>query len=74
MSITQDKKTKLEIANNIKKARLKKNLTQVEVAKKAGINSNSYAKIERGISSPKGVSLTKIAKALGVKASDILPV
>lgn len=74
MRIREDKKIILETANKIKEARESKGLTQAEVAKKAGIHSNSYAKIERGVSSPKGVSLTKIAKALGIKASEILPV
>ena len=74
MGIREDKKIILETANKIKEARESKGLTQAEVAKLAGLDSNSYAKIERGESSPKGVSLTKIAKALGVKASEILPV
>ncbi len=47
---------------------------QEELAKKAGIDSNSYAKVERGESRPYGVTLVKIIRALGVKSSDILPV
>lgn len=73
MGIREDRKIISEIANRIKEARERKGLTQAEVAKLAGLDSNSYAKIERGESSPKGISLTKIIKALGVKASDILP-
>lgn len=74
MSVIQDERTTLKIANNIKGARLKKNLLQTEVAKKAGINSNYYAKVERGEAKPSAITLTKIIKALGVKSSDILPV
>ena len=69
-----DEKTILEIANKIKDARIKKGLTQAEVAQKAGMDTNSYAKLERGKTRPFGVTLVKICKALGIKSSDILPV
>ena len=71
MGIREDKKIILEIANKIKQARESKGLTQADVANLAGLDSNSYAKIERGESSPKGVSLAKIIKALEIKSSDI---
>lgn len=74
MGTREDKKTTLEIATNIKEARLKKNLLQADVAKKAGLNSNYYARVERGEAKPSGVTLTKIIKALGVKSTDILPI
>ena len=74
MGIREDKKIILETANKIKEVRESKGLTQAEVAKLAGLDSNSYAKIERGESKPYGVSLVKICKALGIKTSDILPV
>lgn len=74
MSIDQDEKTTLEIARKIKEIRERKGLTQAEVAKKAGLDSNSYAKIERGDNRPYGITLVKICKALGVKSSDILPI
>ena len=74
MSVADDKKTVLEIANKIKEARLKKGLKQTDVAKKAGLNANSYAKIERGIQKPKVLTLTKILKALEIKSSEILSV
>ena len=73
MGIREDKKISQEIANKIKAAREKSGMTQAEVAKKAGMDRNSYAKIERGESKPFGVTLAKIIKALGVKASDIIP-
>lgn len=73
MGIAEDKRTIKEIAENIKQARLKQGLTQEQLAKKAGLDSNSLAKIERGESKPKVLTLTKIIKALGVKSTDILP-
>lgn len=74
MNTVQDEKTILEIAKKLKEIRMKKGLTQSEVAKKAGLDSNSYAKIERGLTKPLGLTLVKICKALGVKSSEILSV
>ena len=72
MSVANDKKTVIEIASKIKEARLSKNLRQIDVAKKAGLNANSYAKIERGKQKPSAVTLTKILKDLEIKSSKIL--
>lgn len=74
MDDKQDKKAILEMARKIKAVRIKKGLLQTEVAKKAGLNSNYYAKVERGEAKPSGVTLTKIIKALGVKSPDILSI
>ncbi|OGK56318.1 hypothetical protein A3J15_02605 [Candidatus Roizmanbacteria bacterium RIFCSPLOWO2_02_FULL_38_10] len=74
MRTKEDKKINSEIVAKIKAARLDKNLTQEELAKKAGINANFYAKVERGKAKPSGVTLTKIIKALGLKSTDILSV
>ncbi len=62
------------MGSRLRELRQRKKLKQAEVAKLAGLDSNSYAKIERGESKPYGVSLVKICKALGIKTSDILPV
>jgi len=67
-----DKTTK-QIAVQLRKARLQNGLTQVELAKKAGINSNYYAKLERAEIKPSIETLEKIIKALGLKSSDIFP-
>jgi transcriptional regulator with XRE-family HTH domain len=68
----QDEKTRQEIAAKLKKFRLKKDLKQVDVANKAGLNSNFYAKVERGEAIPSVITLKKILGALGVKSSEIL--
>ena len=67
-----DKTTK-QIIVKIKLLRLKNNMTQSELAIKAGLNPNSYAKIERGERSPSVKTIEKLAKVLGVKSSDIFP-
>jgi len=67
-----DKTTK-DIAKNLKQVRLAKGLTQIELADKAGINSNAYAKIERAERNPSLDTLEKLIKALGIKSSDVFP-
>ncbi len=68
----KDEKTRLEIATKLKKIRLQKHLKQVDVAQKAGINSNYYAKVERGEAVPSVITLKKVFGALGVKSSEVL--
>jgi transcriptional regulator with XRE-family HTH domain len=54
-----------------KEARLKKGLTQVEVAEKAGLGDNTYPKIERGVSKPSPESIKKLVKVLDIDSSKI---
>lgn len=61
---------KEEIAKILKEAREKKGLTQDEVAKKAKVHVNYYARIERDGPEgpmPRSDVLNRIAKALGIK-------
>lgn len=53
-------------------ARHKKALTQVVVAKKAGISSNTYARIERGEQQPTVPTLQKLSKVLDVNLSKLM--
>jgi len=62
-----------EIGRKIKKARQKVEMTQADVAEKAGIHVNYFARIERGEENPSIEIIEKIAKALKVKSSEILP-
>lgn len=61
------------IAGKLKRTRLSKGLTQQEVAEKADLSTNYYARIERAEVSPSIESLEKLVKALKIKSSDILP-
>lgn len=61
------------IGQRLQAARLRKGLTQAEVAKRAGTNVNYYAKLERGEAVPSLRMLEKVLKALGVHSSDVLP-
>lgn len=66
-------KTQEQLGKNIKKIRNKIGYTQQEVAEKAGINVNYFARIERGEENPSIEVLQSIAKALKAKSSDLLP-
>ncbi len=71
MSSQDDAKTIKKIAQKIQRARIKKGLTHAEVAHSAGLDTNAYAKLERGTTKPFGFTLIKICKAFGIKSSDI---
>lgn len=61
------------IASQLRHYRRQKNLTQADLAKKAGISTNYYARIERVEVAPSVEILEKLVKALGVRSSEILP-
>lgn len=66
-------KLQSKIGENIKLARQKLGLTQSDVAKKADVSVNYYARIERGEVNPSVDTLKAIFTVLNVKSSDILP-
>lgn len=68
--MTSDTPTQ-KIADRLKELRLARELTQADLAHKAGINSNTYAKIERGEQAATVIMLNTIASALGVELEEI---
>ena len=62
-----DEKTKSEIGKRLRESREQKKLTQADVAKKAGITSSYYARIERGEINTSYEKLHKIAEVLKIK-------
>ena len=62
-----------EIGNNIKALRKQLKLTQEELAEKCNLNRNSIYKYEKGETTPKMEQLIKIATALKVEISELLP-
>lgn len=63
----------LKIAKNLKKYRLGKNLSQMEVAEKAHMHFTYYSQIERGIRKDISVRRLKdITDALGVTLNDVV--
>lgn len=63
-----------KLGKNIKKARLKAGLTQAQVAEKAGIHVNYFARIERGEElNPSYEVLKEIVKVLKMDLTEIFP-
>lgn len=69
---TPDSKTK-KVAKRLKALRLDRDLTQADIAEKAKMSTNYYAKIERGEVRPSVDIYERLAKALKVTSSDIFP-
>lgn len=73
MSIDAINKDKKIMGQKLKEIRQRKIMTQAEVATKANITINYYARIERGEENPSLEVLKGLVKALKIKSSDILP-
>lgn len=67
-----DDKSRIELGNKLRKVREEAKLTQAEVAAKAGIHVNYYARIERGEENPSFEKLQGIMKALKLKSLNII--
>ena len=65
--------TTKKVAKKLKSLRLDRDLTQADIAEKAKMSTNYYAKIERGEVRPSVDIYERLAKALKVTASDIFP-
>lgn len=63
----------IKVAKKLKSLRLDRDLTQAEIADKAKMSTNYYAKIERGEVRPSVDIYERLARALKVTASDIFP-
>ena len=62
----------LKIGQSVRYIRIKKNLSQEELAYRAELNINSISTLERGINNIKIKTLCKIAEALNVDIDEIL--
>ncbi len=58
---------------NLKKARLKKGLTQDELAHKCGFYRTYINLVESAKRTPSSYSLFRLASALGIKVDDLYP-
>lgn len=58
-----------KIVAQIREAREKKKLTQVEVANQAGLTETFYAMMERGEANPSVSKLNKVLEVLSLKLS-----
>ena len=62
-----------EFARRVYKLMLNKGMNQSELARASGLERNRISSYVRGVALPTGLSLTKLASALGVKPTDLLP-
>lgn len=71
MSMKNNKQSRIELGEKLRKEREKAGLTQAEVAAKAEINVSYYAQIERGEVNLSYDKLQSIAEVLEIKSLDI---
>lgn len=62
----------IKLGNRIREVRMKKNMTQAELATKCGCNRNYISMLERGERNPSFKSLVMIANGLGVKIQKLV--
>lgn len=60
-----DLKPEYRLASSLIEARLEKNLTQEELAKKAGVTQNTITRLESGENNPTFATVNRVANALG---------
>ena len=63
--------SKETVGSVLKKARLAKGLTQVELAEQAGVHINTYARVERDEQEPSFDTIRRLTSVLGIKLEDI---
>ncbi|NJO25054.1 MAG: helix-turn-helix transcriptional regulator [Bacteroidia bacterium] len=63
----------IAFGQRVKEIRLKKQLTQEEVAWEAGIEPMQLSRIERGVINTSISHLLAIAKAIGIHPSELFP-
>lgn len=61
------------IGEHLYAIRVKRNLTQAEVASRAGTKTNYYSKLERGLVSPSLKLLQRLVQVLDTRFKDLLP-
>jgi transcriptional regulator with XRE-family HTH domain len=59
-------------ARNLRRAREQAGLSQEALAERAGMHRNAVALLETGKREPRLSTIVRLAKALGVKTSDLL--
>jgi transcriptional regulator with XRE-family HTH domain len=62
----------VKIGDQLKLWRMRKAVTQEELAEKAGININTVTRIERNQTEPRPTTIGKLAKALGIDPSELV--
>ena len=61
-----------KLGENLKKLRVKKDISQIELARILGVDRSFVSNVENGKNNPTLSTLRKIASALGVSTSKLL--
>ena len=61
------------VGSEIKRIRLQLNLSQIELAEKAGISQSHVCRLEKGVHVPEHSTIERIATAMDVSPSQIDP-
>lgn len=61
-----------KFSKKLKEVRLKKDLSQGDVARILGVHRTYISGLERGVRNPSLLTVNKIAKALGVNAKELI--
>jgi transcriptional regulator with XRE-family HTH domain len=61
-----------KFSKKLKEVRLKKDLSQGDVARILGVHRTYISGLERGVRNPSLLTVRKIAKALGVDAKELI--
>lgn len=67
-----DKAEFLKLGYKIKYERVKRGISQLDLALKTGLTTRSISRIECGTNDPKYSTLVRIAKALGIELVELL--
>jgi len=62
----------IKFGKNLKKERLKKGLSQGDVARILGVHRTYISGLERGARNPSLMTVQKVARALGVKVKNLI--
>jgi len=62
----------IKFGKNLKKERLKKGLSQGDVARILGVHRTYISDLERGARNPSLMTVQKVARALGVKVKNLI--
>jgi transcriptional regulator with XRE-family HTH domain len=61
-----------KLGENLKKLRVKKDISQIELARILGVDRSFVSNIENGKNNPTLSTITSLAKALGVSTNELL--
>ena len=61
-----------KLGDNFKRIRIKKDITQIEIARRLGVDRSFVSNIENGKNNPTLSTITSLAKALDVPSTELL--